>query len=181
MKKSFKQKLADQIAGVSEKPTKLVRELDQKSTPQELIYRSSIINQLAYLMIWMVYSIMLILPISSGQMTIIHSFQINLWLGLFLIFLNLGWLFLIIWNLKDRTIQLKVNGEGIYTPQFQLRWEEVTRTKWRQERGTTFLVVQSEIETYELNLSSLRVNTRYLGHVIEVYKQRNKSSRRETN
>ena len=111
---------------------------------------------------------MLLLPNNAGNPRIVEAFSTHWAIGILLVLLPITLLTQAIRTLKDRKLKLVINQQGIWTPDFNYPWHEVQETGFKVTRGLVLLIIKTKVgDDLQVDLSELKLNTRFLGHQIE--------------
>lgn len=158
----IKKLLKRELTGVSEVPTKIDERDFSGRRPSQIVLRNSIGGCLFFIFLSVVLIIALTISIEADSNLVYLLFLIPL------VLLVIG-----IVQFLDRKPQLIINKTGIWTPKFELTWEEIVSTKIRTEDGrSTYLVVVSECDEKIVDIGLLDISARYLSHQIELLKSK---------
>lgn len=169
--------LRREVLGTYEELTSLDKDDYTGKVYDQIVVRNSRDKHAAYLVLAIIFLISLVIGF------VIHwdenvSFLEEHWL--FSMFFSPSFILVPIFLFKsgmqgftDRKPKLIVDPEGIWTDYWHFTWEEVIETKfkyWRNE--STRLIVKMRTAEEGINLGDLNVSFRFLGHHIELFKQR---------
>jgi hypothetical protein len=138
-----------------------------------LRYKKSISLNITYVAMSLVLILIFLIPDESQKPRIMDAIQINWFFGIFLVSIPTSLIYFATRSILDRKDKLIVNERGIWTPNFELEWKSIESTFFRFVQGKTiFLVVKTKNNEKKIDLGEFAVNTRFLGHQIELMKIR---------
>ena len=169
--KNAGQKIKEEILGRRDEPTRIDTDDHSNRKYDKLILRNSVTTHIIYILLPIVLSIFLLLPDSSGEITIFQLIKKNWFWGTFLILLPILVMYFGIRGLIDRKPQLTVDLEGIRISDSQFKWDDIIETKFRYLKGkTTLLIIKTATAEKEIDIGDFNMSPRLLGHQIELIK-----------
>ena len=175
-KKSFGQRIIENITRFDEENTSLDEAHFSAVRTQELVFKYSIKKNLIGLLIGVILATILLLKGENGEFNFTNWFESHWFLSLIFCVITVSLIATSTIMLMNRKVQAKINSSGIQIKEFELPWNIVTVTKLRKiSEDVTELIVQTETKEYYINLQHFDIKPNKVGHMIEVYKKQQSS------